>query len=221
MSDYYETLGISKSASTEEIKKAYRRLALKYHPDRGGDHGKFTEINEAYQALSDPQKRASYDQFGKAGASQGAGGFGGFSAKGGSASGGGFDFSDFRESASGGGWEFNFGGGGLGDIFGDLFSQAFSTVQAEVQITPAQAVLGDHLSVEISGEKIDIDIPAGVHDGTQFRIRGKGRKTRNGQNGDLILQISIKMPSRLTKEQRELWEKLRESERGKRSWWNR
>lgn len=98
--DYYETLGISKSASTEEIKKAYRRLALKYHPDRGGDHGKFTEINEAYQALSDPQKRASYDQFGKAGASQGAGGFGGFSAKGGSASGGEIILPD-RRTASG------------------------------------------------------------------------------------------------------------------------
>lgn len=217
MSDYYNTLGISKSASADEIKKAYRRLALKYHPDRGGDHNKFTEINEAYQVLSDPQKRASYDQFGKAGSAFGGGGnrsqgfggqTGGFS---------GFDFGSQSEQ----GFEFNFGGGGLGDIFGDLFSQAFSTVQAEIQISLAQAVLGDHLSVEISGEKIDLEIPAGVHDGTQFRVRGKGRKTRNGQSGDLILQINIKMPSRLSKEQRELWEKLKDLDTQKKSWWNR
>lgn len=214
--DYYDTLGVSKSASAEEIKKAYRRLALKYHPDRGGDHGKFTEINEAYQILSDPQKRASYDQFGKAGVGgQGSQGFSGFGGQTGGFSG--FDFGGQGEQ----GFEFNFGGGGLGDIFGDLFSQAFSTVQAEIQITPAQAVLGDHLSVEISGEKIDLEIPAGVHDGTQFRVRGKGRKTRNGQNGDLILQVNIKMPSRLSREQKELWEKLKESDNSKRSWWNR
>jgi len=215
--DYYDTLGISKSASQDEIKKAYRRLALKYHPDKGGDHDKFTEINEAYQALSDPQKRASYDQFGKAGVgANGAGGFGGFS--GGQA--GGFSSSDFGDMG-GQGFEFNFGGGGLGDIFGDLFSQAFSTVQAEIQISPAQAVLGDHLSVEIGGEKVDLEIPAGVHDGTQFRVRGKGRKTRNGGSGDLILSVHVKMPPRLSKEQRELWEKLRESEQSKRSWWGR
>ncbi len=208
MSDFYETLGISKSASQDEIKKAYRRLALKYHPDRGGDHDKFTEINEAYQVLSDPQKRSRYDQFGRAGVGgNGAQGFGG--------QGGGFSGADF----GGQGFEFNFGGGGLGDIFGDFFSQAFSTVQAEVHISPAQAVLGDHLAVEIGGEKIDIDIPAGVQDGTQYRIRGKGRKTRNGQTGDLILQISIKMPGRLSKEQKELWEKLRDLDNNKKSWW--
>jgi len=216
MSDYYDTLGISKSASADEIKKAYRRLALKYHPDKGGDHDKFTEINEAYQVLSDPQKRASYDQFGKAGV--GANGAGGFSGFGGQA--GGFSGSDFGDMG-GQGFEFNFGGGGLGDIFGDLFSQAFSTVQAEIQISPAQAVLGDHLSVEISGEKVDLEIPAGVHDGTQFRVRGKGRKTRNGANGDLILSVRVKMPTKLSKEQRELWEKLKDLDSAKRSWWNR
>jgi molecular chaperone DnaJ len=214
--DYYETLGISKSASQEEIKKAYRRQALKYHPDKGGDHDKFTEINEAYQALSDPQKRAAYDQFGKAGVgANGAGGFSGFGGQG-----GGFSGADFGNQ-DGQGFEFNFGGGGLGDIFGDLFSQAFSTVQAEIEISPAQAVLGDHLSVEISGSRVDLEIPSGVQDGTQFRVRGKGRKTRNGDSGDLILQIHIKMPGKLSSEQRVLWEKLKNLDHTKRSWWGR
>lgn len=214
--DYYEILGVSKTASQDEIKRAYRKLALEHHPDRGGNHGKFTEINEAYQVLSDPQKRGQYDQFGSAGFSGGqAGGFSGFEGF----RSGDFDTSGF--SANGGpasGWEFNFGGG-LGDIFGDFFSSAFSTVQAQVEITPSQAVLGDHLSVEISGEKIDFEIPSGTQDGTQFRFRGKGRKMRNGQKGDLILSVHIKMPQRLSKEQKELWEKLREAESHKRSWW--
>jgi len=216
--DYYDILGVAKSASADEIKKAYRRLALKYHPDRGGDHDKFKEINEAYQVLSDPQKRAQYDQFGTTGAGfsgAGAGGFdfSGFSARGGQAPGG-FDF-------GGEGFEFNFGGlGGLGDIFGDFFSQAFSTVQAEVKITPAQATLGDKLTVNVGGENIDLEIPAGVQDGTQFRFPGRGRKIRGGQRGDLILAVRIEISHRLSKEQRELWGKLRESETRK-HWWQR
>lgn len=200
--DYYELLGISKNATSDEIKKAYRRLALKYHPDRGGDQEKFKKVNEAYQILSDPQKRSQYDQFGKAG-------FGNEGFQGGQA--GGFDFS---------GAGFDFGGfGGLGDIFGDFFSQAFSTVQAQVQISPAQAVLGDKIAIDVDGNKIDFEIPAGTQDGTQFRFPGKGRPARNGQRGDLILEIRVKLPHRLSKEQKELWEKLRESEQKKKSWW--
>ncbi|MFA6097378.1 MAG: molecular chaperone DnaJ [Candidatus Paceibacterota bacterium] len=117
--DYYDALGVSKNATDDEIKKAYRRLALKHHPDKeGGNEAKFKEINEAYQVLSDKQKRSQYDQFGstfdQAGAGQGAG-FGGF------------DFSGFSNAFRGGqgGIKFEFGdeGGGFGDIFGDLFGQ--------------------------------------------------------------------------------------------------
>lgn len=208
--DYYEILGVSKSATADEIKRAYRKLALKHHPDRGGDHDEFTKLSEAYQVLSDPQKRAQYDQFGSAGTNFGSNGspFGGQGGQG------------YSQGFSGQDFEFNFGGmGGLGDIFGDFFSQAFSTIQAEVQITPAQAVLGDKLEVNIGGENLTLDIPAGVQDGTQFRVAGRGRKTRNGQRGDLIIQVRVKMPQRLNKEQKELWEKLREAEGKKKSWW--
>ena len=131
-SNYYDLLGVSKSASDDEIKKAYRKLAHKHHPDKsGGNEAKFKEINEAYQVLSDKAKRSQYDQFGQTfdeasrsgGArSGGSQGFGGFSAQGGPASG--WDFSGFGDdfSAQGGpasGWEF--GGGGFDDIFSSIF----------------------------------------------------------------------------------------------------
>lgn len=116
MRDYYEILGVSRNASQEEIKKAYRRLAHQHHPDKGGDEKKFKEINEAYQALGDPQKRAQYDQFGSS-FSQGFGGqgfegFRGFP---------GFDFGDFMRGFSGrerpSGFDF-------GDIFEEFFGEA-------------------------------------------------------------------------------------------------
>lgn len=210
--DFYKILGLEKNASAEDIKRAYRKLAMQYHPDRGGGkeaEEKFKEINEAYQILSDPQKRAQYDQFGS-GAFNGAGGFGG-AQQGGF---GGFDFSGFNT----GGFGF---GGGLGDIFEDFFGQAFSSISVELEIAPAQAVIGDEFKVRVDNEVIDIKIPAGTQNGTTFRIPGKGRPMRNGNRGDLNVVVKIKMPSRLTQEQRELWQKLKETEIKKKSWWNR
>ncbi|HOX40966.1 MAG TPA: DnaJ domain-containing protein [bacterium] len=205
--DYYSTLGIGKNATTEDIKKAYRKLALQYHPDRGGSkesEEKFKEVNEAYQVLSDPQKRAQYDQFGDAAFRQGASshsqGFGGFNGA------GGFDFSGFGF------------GGGLGDIFEDFFGASLSQVQAELQITPAQATLGDKISITVDKENIDFSIPPGTQSGSSFRFPGKGRQMRNGRRGDLIVTITIKTPTGLSKEQRELWEKLKEADKKKRSW---
>jgi len=120
--DYYDILGVSKSSTDDEIKKAYRKLAHLHHPDKsGGDEAKFKEANEAYQVLSDKAKRQQYDQFGQTfdgNGGQGAGGFGGFSSQGGPASG--WDFSGF--SAQGGpteGWDF--GEGGFEDIFSGIF----------------------------------------------------------------------------------------------------
>jgi molecular chaperone DnaJ len=124
MADYYNILGVKKDASDDEIKKAYRKLAHKHHPDKtGGDEAKFKEINEAYQVLSDKTKRSQYDQFGQTfnsqGGPSGGGGFGGFSAGGGPASG--WDFSGFGGQQSGQGFEFDFGGGDFEDIFSNIF----------------------------------------------------------------------------------------------------
>lgn len=194
---YYEILGVSKSASADEIKKAYRRMAHKYHPDKGGDKEKFQEINEAYQVLSDPQKRAHFDQFGvpPAGGGRGQGGFdpgrGGF---GGQA--GGFDFNGF-------------GGSGFGSIFEDLFESAFSQIQVQLAISIPQAVLGDTLRFRTQfGDELELRIPPGTQEGTTFAFRGKGQQTRRGR-GDLVVVIHVEIPRRLNREQRDLYEQLK------------
>lgn len=217
-SDYYKILGVNKNASNDEIKKSYRKLALENHPDRGGGaeaEKKFKEINQAYQILSDPQKRSQYDQFGST-FEQGGQGFSGFQGGGFS----GFDFGGF--SARGGqsaGFDF---GGGLGDIFEDFFGQSFAQVNAEIEISPAQAVVGDKILINVSGENIQLNIPAGTQNGTTFQFRGKGRAYGDSKkHGDLNITVRIKMPSRLTEEQKELWDKLKQSESKKQSWWQR
>ncbi|MDL2341698.1 MAG: molecular chaperone DnaJ [Patescibacteria group bacterium] len=104
--DYYEVLGVSKSASADEVKKAFRKAAIEHHPDRGGDEAKFKEINEAYEVLKDPAKKQRYDQFGHAGVGgSGGGGYGGFEGFGGQGQNVNFDFGDL----------------GLGDIFSSFF----------------------------------------------------------------------------------------------------
>lgn len=213
--DYYDILGLSKSASLDDIKKAYRKLAMQYHPDRAGKsaEGKFKEVNEAYQILSDPQKRAAYDQFGHAGVGQGTGGFGG----GAGGFGGGFGQGGFAGQQGAGGFDFSgfsgFGGGGLGSIFEDLFEGAFSNVQAEVAISIPQAVLGDEIHFQTQqGDKLKLKIPPGIHDGAQFRFRGKGAQTRRGR-GDLIISVRIQIPRKLSREQKHLYEQLKNLDR--------
>ncbi len=134
--DYYETLGVSKDASADEIKKAFRKLAVKYHPDKeGGDETKFKEAGEAYEVLKDAQKRQRYDQFGHAGVGGSAGG-----------GAGGNPFDGFSSQ----GFDFNFGDGGLGDIFGQFFGgsqqqrgpQRGRDVETQVQLTFEEAVFG-------------------------------------------------------------------------------
>ena len=135
--DYYNILGVSKDASDSEIKKAYRKLAHQHHPDKkGGDETKFKEINEAYQVLSDKQKRGQYDQFGSAFDQAGGGAGQGF---------GGFDFSGFSDAFSGGqgGVKFEFGGNGGG--FEDIFSSAFGGGRG----TAREGQRGEDISVDI------------------------------------------------------------------------
>lgn len=141
MADYYKTLGVEKGASEEEIKKAYRKLAHKYHPDKeGGDENKFKEINEAYQVLSDKSKRAQYDQFGQT--FSGAGGNGGFSG-----------FEGFGQGGFGG---FS-GAGGWEDVFSDIFGGGRSSryqetgrdIQTDVEITFAEMVSGTKKEIKL------------------------------------------------------------------------
>ena len=199
--DFYEVLGVARSASDDEIKKAYRSKAHKLHPDKGGDKAAFQEINEAYQVLGDKNKRSQYDQFGSVG--RGAGGFGG-----GQPGAGGFDGFDFN------GFNVNFGGsrqtgGGFGSIFEDLFESAFSQVQVQLQISIPQAVLGDTVRFKTNfGDEIELNIPPATQEGQSFRFRGKGQQTRRGR-GDLTVVVHIEIPKRLSREQRELYEQLK------------
>jgi len=201
-SDYYDMLGVSKSASQDDIKRAYRKLAHQHHPDKGGDQEEFKKIGEAYRVLSDDQKRAQYDRFGQAGEN-----FAGFGEQGGQSG----NWEDIFGGQNGqtGGFSFNFGGGGLGDIFGDMFENAFSTVQAQVEIPLSTALLGGKINLSTSqGERIELDIPQTTADGTTFRVRGKGGQTKRGR-GDLHLTVKIRFPRRLSREQKRIIEELR------------
>ncbi len=196
--DYYDILGVSKGASPEDIKRAYRKMAHEHHPDKGGGkeaETRFKEINEAYQVLSDPQKRSQYDTFGSASGPQfGGGGYGDFSQ-------GNYDFSQ--------GFGFS---GGIGDIFEGLFGQAMSQLQAEMEISIPQAVLGDTLTLSVDGKPVELRIPPGTADGQSFRMSGKGRAYKGGV-GDLIITVRVRVPRHLSREQRELYEKLKTIER--------
>ncbi len=138
--DYYETLGVDKKASKDEIKKAFHKLAHKHHPDKtGGDEAKFKEVNEAYQTLSDDSKRAQYDQFGSAGPQMGGGGYGG-----------GFDGFDFSQ----GGADFGFD---MGDIFGDLFgggsrrkSRRGADLQTSISLDFKEAIFGTEKEIRVT-----------------------------------------------------------------------
>ncbi len=193
--DYYQILGVPKGASDDEIKKAYRKLAHQYHPDKtGGDDKKFKEINEAYQVLGDPKKRAQYDQFGRTFEGQGFGGqnpFEGFESFGG--------FSDILEELFGFGRRSR-GGGGFG--FGGFGGRVHSTIQTTLQIDFVTAMLGGAIEVSAQGEKIKLEIPAGIQQGEAL--------VHHGKNGDIIFVIKIKTPDHISRKARELLEKLRD-----------
>jgi DnaJ-class molecular chaperone len=194
--DLYEILGIDRNASENDIKKAYKKLALKYHPDRNpGDkeaEEKFKEINEAYSVLSDKTKRSRYDQFGHAGV----GGDGG-----GNPFGGGF----------GGGQSFNFdfGGGGFEDIINAMFggggfraARRGRDYRTSITIDFEDAIFGTTKTIAIEGQQVKLKIPAGIYDGQSIRLNGKGgaAPTADGQRGDLYVEIRVRAHKHLTRE---------------------
>lgn len=172
--DYYEILGVKKDATKADIKSAYRKAALKWHPDKNPDNKKeaeekFKEINEAYQVLSDEQKRKTYDQFGHA-AFDPSGGMGGNPFAGGFRQGGPFTYT---YSSSGNPFE-NADFGDPFDIFEQFFGGGFARAQARprysLTIEFLEAIKGVTKEVEIEGKKHKIKVPAGANDGTRIRF---------------------------------------------------
>ncbi len=206
--DFYKLLGVEKAATADVIKKAYRKLAKKYHPDMNpGDKAaeeKFKEITEAYAVLSDPEKRRQYDAMGPDGFRSG------------------FDFSEFSRggfrprpgqrvyhfTGGGPGGGFNFDFGGLEDIFGSMFGGGTvprgapagfenfvgggedSTYGVEVDFLTAAK--GGEVELAVEGERLRVKIPPGVDTGQKIRLAGKGQGGRRGQRGDLYLEVSVR-----------------------------
>jgi len=183
----YQTLGVDENASPDEIKKTYRKLARKYHPDINKDESavdKFKEINAAYEVLSDPEKKAQYDQFGDQM-------FGG---------------KNFHDFARGQGAQVDldelirqmFGnGGGFGSSrqsgFGG-FGGVDLDIHAQITIPFLVSVLGGKHKVNSDNESFDIKIPAGINNGETMRVRGKGKRHASGV-GDLLIKVEIALDS--------------------------
>lgn len=191
--EYYRILGVERGASEKDIKQAYRRLARKYHPDvNPGDktaEEKFKEISEAYEVLSDKEKRAKYDQFGQywqQGGQPGAG-----------------QPPPGWERGGFGGFDFEAGGGGFGDFFDLLFGQGPQTragtrrrtwtptrgrdVEYEIEISLEDAYSGATKTFNADGRRIEVKIPQGVRDGSKIRLAGQGEPGPGTEKGDLYL----------------------------------
>ena len=206
--DYYKILEVEKTVSKEDLKKAFYKLAHKYHPDKnkGNEEAskKFKEASEAYAVLSDDNKRAQYDRFGSAGPggagfNAGQGGFGGFGGQGF----GGFDFSQFTQGGFNG---QGFGGNGqsfefdLGDLFGEFFggggrgrrARKGMNVTVDIQISFKDSIFGIEKELSIGGrkEKLVVKIPPGIESGQGLRVAGKGEQGEGGP-GDLIVRVWV------------------------------
>jgi len=197
--DYYQILGVSRNANAEEIRKAYRKLAMQYHPDRNPDdkqaEERFKELNEAYQVLSDSQKRAHYDRVGSA--------YSNWQRRG--APSDGFDWSQWASGAPGG---TRVEYGDLNDLFGGeggLFSEFFRTIfgggmgasgatsrnapafQQGVEISLENAFSGTTLQIQTEGKRKQVKIPPGVRTGSKVRVAGAGPG-----GSDLFLVVQVK-----------------------------
>lgn len=187
--DYYEVLGVSRNASPEEIKRAYRKVALQHHPDKNpGDKAaeeKFKEASNAYGVLSDPEKRKIYDIRGHAGVHNA--GFQGYT-----------NFEDIFT---------NFGDifgrevfGNFGDVFGDVFSRENPTgfrsqrrgnLRMRLKIPFEESILGAEKRIQVNDRTLTIKIPPGIKDEQSLRLSNQGNLNANGQRGPLIVQIAV------------------------------
>lgn len=199
--DYYKTLGINKNASAEDIKKAYRKLAREFHPDmvksedKKAAEEKFKEINEAYQVLSDPQKKSMYDQYGTA--APGFGGGPGFSGQQG-------QWGPFTYSYSSSGGQNPFGDFDPFDVFEEFFGfrgfggrkpRKGKNLRYEMVITFAEAVFGVEKEVNVESGRVKIKIPAGISRGVDLRFPQKGMAGPNGAPaGDLFITVKYNLP---------------------------
>jgi curved DNA-binding protein len=210
--DYYKVLGVARTANADEIRAAYRKLAMQYHPDRNpGDkqaEDRFKDINEAYQALSDPQKRARYDQIGDS-----------YSRWQQSGSGGGFDWSQFYggQGSAGTRVDYNdlFGSGAGADVFSDFFRTIFGGgggfagettrraaprgMEQPVQITLEEAYHGTSRQLQSAGRNLKVSIPQGVKTGSKVRVAGGAP-----DGSDLYLKINIAPDARFEREGNDL-----------------
>lgn len=222
--DYYDVLGVNKSADNQEIKRAYRKLAKKYHPDTNPGDAEterlFKEVTEAYNVLSDEEKKRLYDRFGHAA----------------------FDGSmgsnpeDFHSSAGGHFWKENrsdgshaeyYYSGNMDDIFGDMFEGFFggrrsrpfgggmdfddvgkADLNSDITISFREAALGCEKVISFGDKSIGsiaVKIPAGIAEGQSIRLKGKGRKSRSGKAGDLFIKVFIQKDAKFRRDGRDVY----------------
>lgn len=209
--DYYKILGVAKTAGKDDVKKAFRKLAVKYHPDKNPGNkeaeAKFKEVNEANEVLSDPEKRKKYDELGDS-------------------------WKQYQQPGRGGGqqgWtgkqshtEFNgrdfFGGGGFSDFFENIFGSSGGfggrqsqqargeDMQAEMRLTLEDAFHGGTRQIFLEGQKMNLTLKPGVREGQALRMKGKGAPGLNGgAHGDLLLRVHIAPHARFELKEQDLY----------------